>query len=88
MDPTFGEMRDTPPDARAKYYALLSGLSPEERAVKVARLGRAVRDLARADIRRLHPHASATAVDLELANRLYGPDVARMLAHRVAHHRE
>ena len=88
MDPTFGEMRDTPPDARATYYALIAGLSPQERALKVARLGRAVRDLARADIRRLHPDASATAVELELVDRLYGPDVTRMLAQRIAHHRE
>ncbi|MEZ5319865.1 MAG: hypothetical protein R2752_20855 [Vicinamibacterales bacterium] len=80
MDPTFGEMIDTSPEARARYFALLAGLSVDQRAEKVARLGRAVRDLARADIRRTHPDAGSEVVEIELVARLYGRRVARILA--------
>jgi hypothetical protein len=80
MEPDFGEMLDTSPEERARYYALLAGLSLEQRAEKVARLGRAARDLARADIRRRHPEASAVEVEIELVARLYGRSVAAILA--------
>jgi hypothetical protein len=84
MDPEFGEMLDTSPRERARYYALLAGLSLEQRAAKVAQLGRAARDLARADIRRRHPDASAEQVEVELVARLYGRSVATLLAPRLA----
>jgi hypothetical protein len=38
MDPGLGEMLDTSAEERARYYALLAGLSLEQRAEKVARL--------------------------------------------------
>jgi hypothetical protein len=84
MHPEFGEMLDASPEERARYYALLAGLTLEERAEKVARLGRAARDLARADIRRRHPDASPTQVEVELVARLYGRSVATILAPRLA----
>jgi hypothetical protein len=84
MDPGFGEMLDASPEARARYYALIAGLSLDERAAKVARLGRAARDLARADIRRRHPEADPVQVEIELVARLYGRAVATILAPRLA----
>ncbi len=76
-------MLDARPDERARYYALIAGLSPEQRAAKVARLGRAVRDLARADIRRRHPEAGSAQVEVELVARLDGRKVATILAPRL-----
>lgn len=80
MDPAFGEMLDTPPEARAKYYEMLARLTPEQRARKVAGLGRAARELALAGIRASRPDATRDEVELELVVRLYGPAVARRLA--------
>ncbi len=80
MDDRFGEMLDTSPDARAKYFDLLARLTPAERARKVVSLGRAARALARAGIRLSQPGASSLAVELELLDRMYGPAVARRLA--------
>ena len=84
MDPEFGEMLDASPEERTRYYALLAGLTLDQRAAKVAGLGRAARDLARADIRRRHPEAGAAQVELELVARLYGRSVATILAPRLA----
>jgi len=83
MDPRFGEMLDTSPEARARYYELLARMTPSERARKVAALGRSARELARAGIRLRHPQASASAVELELIARLYGEEVAALLAPRL-----
>jgi hypothetical protein len=80
MDPQFGEMLDTSPDARARYYDLLARMTPGERATKVSALGRAARELARAGIRLRRPQAPALAIELELIARLYGEDVAERLA--------
>jgi hypothetical protein len=80
MDDRFGEMLDTSPDARTRYFHLLARLTPAERARKVVSLGRAARALARAGIRQSHPDASPDAVEFELIARLYGPAVARRLA--------
>jgi hypothetical protein len=73
-------MVDASPEARAAYYAMLASLTVEQRARKVAGLGRAARELARAGIRRSRPGASPYEVELELVARLYGPAVARRLA--------
>ncbi len=80
----FGEMLDATPEERVRYYALLVGLSLDERAAKVARLGRAVRELARTDIRRRHPEASSAQVEVELVARLYGRSIAAILTPRLA----
>jgi len=80
MDDRFGEMLDTSPDARTRYFELLARLTPAERARKVVALGRTARAFARAGIRRSHPGASPHAVELELLTRMYGPAVARKLA--------
>lgn len=73
-------MLDTPPDARERYYELIAHMTPEDRARKVAGLGRAARALARAGIRMERPLADSRDVELELIARLYGPDAARSLA--------
>ncbi len=83
MDDRFGEMLDTAPDARARYFDGLARLTPAERARRVVSLGRAVRACARAGIRLSRPDASPDAVELELIARLYGPAVARRLAPRL-----
>lgn len=80
MDDRFGEMLDTSPDARARYFDLLGRLTPAERARSVVSLGRAARAFARAGIRWSQPDASPDAVELELLTRMYGPAVARRLA--------
>ncbi len=77
-------MLDATPEERVRYYALLVGLSLDERAAKVARLGRAVRELARTDIRRRHPEASSAQVEVELVARLYGRSIAAILTPRLA----
>jgi hypothetical protein len=80
MDDRLGEMLDTSPESRTRYFDLLARLTPVERARKVVSLGRMARALSRAGIRRNQPDASPGAVDLELIARLYGPAVARRLA--------
>jgi hypothetical protein len=80
VDDRFGEMLDTPPEERGRYYDMIRRLTPEQRAAKVVSLSRAVRELARAGIRQSRPEASAVDVEIELVSRLYGPDAARLLA--------
>jgi hypothetical protein len=80
MDDRFGEMLDTSPDVRARYFEHLARLTPAERARKVVALGRAARALARAGILRSRPAARPDGVEVELIARLYGRDVARTLA--------
>lgn len=87
MNAEFGEMLDTPPEARASYYEMIARLTPVQRATKAAALSRTTRELARAGIRRGRPDASALDIELELVSRLYGADVARLLApHLVSRH--
>jgi hypothetical protein len=80
MDDRFGEMLDTLPDERDRYFSLLARMTPAERARKVVHLGRAARALARAGIRSSQPDASPHEVELELVARMYGPEVSRRLA--------
>lgn len=86
MDAEFGEMLDTPPEARARYYEMISRLTPEERAKKVVSLSRAARELARAGIRRTRPDATPLEVEIDLVSRLYGADAARLLTPHLAEH--
>jgi hypothetical protein len=80
VDPLFGEMLDTPLEARTRYYQMLARLTPEQRARKVAGLGRAARALARAGIRRTRPDAGPSEIEIELVARLYGEAAVRQLA--------
>jgi hypothetical protein len=80
MDDRLGEMLDTSPDALIRYFELIARLTPAERARTVVALTRAARAFALAGIRRSQPGASAHAVELELVTRMYGRDVARVLA--------
>jgi hypothetical protein len=80
MDPSFGEMLDTAPDARRRYYQMLARLTAAERARKVAALGRAARAIARAGVRRTRPDAGPDEIEIELVARVYGAAAARRLA--------
>ena len=80
MDARFGEMLDTSPEARRRYYDMIARLTAAERARKVAGLGRAIRELIRAEIKRTRPAATPVDVELALIGRLYGEGAARKLA--------
>jgi hypothetical protein len=80
VDDRVGEMLDTPPEERARYYDMIRRLTPKQRAAKVVSLNRAARELARVGIRQSRPDASAVDIEIELVSRLYGPDAARLLA--------
>lgn len=77
MSETLGEMLDTSPAQRARYYALLRALSPEQRARSVVGLTRATRIMALAGIRQAFPSATERELDVRLAVRLYGPQLAQ-----------
>lgn len=78
-----GEMLDTSPRNRAKYYELLRRLTPQQRAEKAANLSRMVRGLALESIRQHSPHATDEELRTRLAVRLYGRDVARRMYNRI-----
>lgn len=82
MSRFFGEMLDTTETQRRRYYALLRGLTPEQRAHKVGGLSRAVRALAESDIKRRYPAASARELSGRLAERLYGAEIAARFLRR------
>ncbi|HSN97194.1 MAG TPA: hypothetical protein VLS89_02815 [Candidatus Nanopelagicales bacterium] len=65
-------MRDTSPEADARYHDLLRALAPERRLETAMKLSRAVRELALAGIRQRHPEAGEQEVRVRLAARLYG----------------
>ncbi len=72
-------MRDTSPEADARYHNLLRALAPERRLETAMKLSRAVRELALAGIRERHPEAGEQEVRVRLAVRLYGRDAATRL---------
>ena len=78
MDADFGEMLDTSPQQRRRYYAYLRTLSVEQRARKVDDLCRTVRELAVEGIRGRDPLASDDEVRRRLAELLYGEAAARL----------
>jgi hypothetical protein len=82
MDAALGEMLDTSPEQRRRYYELLRALTPEQRARKSAALTRAVRMMALAGIRQQHPDADDVQVLVLLAERMYGSAAAEIIARR------
>ena len=68
--------RDTSPAAANRYFELLRQRTPRERAVILAGLVSAVRQLALASERAAHPDLSPRAVEARVAARLYGPTIA------------
>lgn len=72
-------MRDTSPEADARYHELLRRMPPEARLEAAMRLSQAVRELALADIRARHPAADEHEQRVRLTVRLYGRDCARRL---------
>lgn len=84
VDSSFGEMLDTSPAQRRRYYDWLRSLTPQQRAREVADLCRAGRALARAGIR-AQARAGIRAqdgepppgeVERQLVERIYGSPVA------------
>jgi hypothetical protein len=76
---TFGEMLDTTPETRRRYYDLIRRMSVEERARACAEASFAVRQLAEAGIRAAYPAADENKVRARLTARLYGPEIALRL---------
>ena len=76
IPPQFGEMLDTSPEARRKYYAGLAALTSTQRLAIACAQTRAVRALAEAAIRRDHPDISLQELRARLAVRLYGRSLA------------
>lgn len=72
-------MRDTSPEADARYHDFLRALAPERRLETSMKLSRAVRELALAGIRERHPEADEQEVRVRLAVRLYGRVAATRL---------
>lgn len=77
--PNFGEMLDTTPQARARYYELLRRATLAQRVSALNGASRGIKRLAEAGIRREHPQASDDEVRVRLAVRLYGRDLGRRL---------
>jgi len=69
-------MRDTDATADARYYELLREVPPHARLARALSLSRSVRELAVAGIRARHPNATDAEVDVRLAVRLYGRELA------------
>lgn len=69
-------MLDTSPPAQRFYYEHLRALSPTERLRIAAGLSMAVRRMAEAGIRQRHPDASPREIEVRLAVRLYGREIA------------
>jgi len=77
VDPNFGEMLDTSARNRERYYDMLRAMTPVQRLARAASLSRAVRGLALESIRAEHPDATPHELQVRLAVRLYGPELAR-----------
>ena len=76
MEAGFGEMLDTSPEQRRRYYDLLRSLTVEQRARKLSGLSDMVRTMALAAIRAEHPAAGPEELAHRLAERLYGAEIA------------
>lgn len=70
---------DTSPKAEARYIELLRGMAPERRLDAAMRLSQAVRELALAGIRSMHPNAGENELRVRLTVRLYGRACAEKL---------
>ena len=76
MNSTFGEMLDTSPANRTRYYAMIRAMTYEQRARMINGLCATVRTLAEAGIRNRDPSASSEQVRRRLAEIIYGPEIA------------
>ena len=79
VDPAFGEMLDTSPEQRRRYYELLRSLTPAQRAAKLSGLSHMVRGLAEAGIRARNSGVSRDEIRRQLAEILYGRAAAERL---------
>lgn len=68
---------DTSKEADERYHELLRACPPHERLARADALSRMVRALAVQGIKMRHPNATAHEVEIRLAVRLYGREVAR-----------
>ena len=73
VNETFGEMLDTSPAQRRRYYDWLRSLTPQERAREAEELSEAGRELACAGIR---ASSAARSFARQLVERLYGNEIA------------
>lgn len=76
VNETFGEMLDTSPAQRRRYYDWLRSLTPRERGLEVDSLSRSVLALACAGIRARDACAGPQEIARQLAERLYGRQIA------------
>jgi hypothetical protein len=67
---------DTSEVASRRYFELLRLRTPAQRAVILAGLVKATRQLAAASVKLAHPSASDREVEARVAARFYGPDIA------------
>jgi len=80
MNSSFGEMLDTSPAARERYYAALRAMTPAERGAHTSHLTRMIRAAAAAGVRARNPRATSDEVERRIAELIYGEDVvARVL---------
>lgn len=76
-------MQDTSPEAERRYRELLRALGPTRRLEMFAELTNASHQMALAGLRKEHPDASPGQLQRALAERMYGPEVARLLDRRL-----
>jgi hypothetical protein len=79
MEIVFGEMDDTSPQARERYYELLRGMTVAQRGQLLSAVSKRVRDFAQAGIRHQFPDASEEELRVRMTVRLYGRSVALRL---------
>jgi hypothetical protein len=82
-DPRFGEMLDTSPQARRRYFELLRKMTPEQRAKVMSAATRRMRRMVEAGVRLQHPTADDDEVRVRVVIRLYGEEAARRIYRRL-----
>ena len=82
MGDGFGEMLDTSPEQRRRYYEFLRSLTVEQRGRKVTSLCQSMRTMAIAGIRTRQPDVGPAEIDRQLVELLYGPRLAARLFKR------
>jgi hypothetical protein len=73
-------LSDTSPEAEKLIYSLLAKKSIPEKAQMVCDMNQTVRDLAMAGLKTRHPADTPEQLKVRLADLLYGPAVAKIIA--------
>jgi hypothetical protein len=74
---------DTSPEAKELVVQLLAKKSPAEKLQMVSKINATVRSLAMSGLRERHPAESDFQLKVRLAELLYGPDIAMIIAERL-----